>query len=163
MCDNVAAGGRPGMSKCPSCVDVMLLPSGMVMEIGTIDSVTFMSVCCGVDRCVVHPVSMMVGTLMLEGGPKMFDVTVSFAILLLLLSGLGSPPSHSSVFVAAAVSVAVVFLVFVIVGRPFFPMLKWVHPPCMSNQWASFLCPSNGRVHVALVCVALVVAPCDQQ
>ena len=73
MCESVAAGGNPGMSRCPSCVDVIVLPSGMMISIGFVDSVTLSSGCCDVDRCVVHPLSMIVGTVTNEGGPTVLD------------------------------------------------------------------------------------------
>ena len=73
MCDNVAAGGNPGMSRWPSCVDVIVLPSGMTISIGFGDSVIWSSGCCDVERCVVHPLSMIVGTGTVEGGPTVLD------------------------------------------------------------------------------------------
>jgi hypothetical protein len=59
------------MSKCPSCVDVMVLPSGMVIVIGAV--VTWRSTRCvsGVHRCVVQPVSSIIFDSV--GGPKMGD------------------------------------------------------------------------------------------
>ena len=55
-CVSVAAGGNSGMSKCPSCVDVMVLPSGIVIVMG--DDVICRSIKCvsGVHKCVVQPV-----------------------------------------------------------------------------------------------------------
>ena len=50
MCDCVAAGGNAGMSRCPECVDVIVLPSGMVMCIGFSDSVIFRNLFLGVDK-----------------------------------------------------------------------------------------------------------------
>ena len=67
-CVSVAACGSAGMSKCPSCVDVIVLPSGMVMVIG--DAAICRSIKCvsGVHKCMVHPVSRIM--LLVVGGPK---------------------------------------------------------------------------------------------
>ena len=39
MCDTVAVGGNVGKSRCPSCTDVIVLPSGIVIRIGDVDQV----------------------------------------------------------------------------------------------------------------------------
>ena len=70
-CVNVAAGGSAGISRCPSCVDVMVFPSGIVIVIG--DVVIFRSTngVSGVHICTVHPVSSII--LVSVGGPKLCD------------------------------------------------------------------------------------------
>ena len=103
-CVNVAAGGNVGMSKCPSCVDVIVLPSGMVMVIGAVVMCLSMSGVSGVHKCVVHPVSRII--LVSVGGPTIADdvkcvvllLTSLFIFLLSSLLSLGSPPRQLFVF-----------------------------------------------------------------
>ena len=70
-CVNVASGGSVGISKCPSCVDVMVFPSGIVMVIGDVVIFLSTSFVSGVHRCVVHPVSRII--LVSVGGPMVRD------------------------------------------------------------------------------------------
>jgi hypothetical protein len=129
ICVRVASGGSPGMLRCPWWVDVMVLPSGMVMMSGLYDLVTFTSGCSMVAKCVVHPVSIIVGGVMV-GGPKVFVVVnvCTAILLLLLLISLGSPPRQ-------AVSSVVPFLL------NFFRLLAMLnsqHPFIISSHVASF-------------------------
>ena len=55
MCNRVAVVGNSGIFICPKCVAVITLPSGMV--------IIFVRLLNGVDRCIVHPVSMIGGDL----------------------------------------------------------------------------------------------------
>ena len=59
------------MSKCPSCVDVMVLPSGIVIVIGVVVLWRSISRVSGVHRWTVHPVSRII--LVSVGGPKVCD------------------------------------------------------------------------------------------
>lgn len=70
-CVNVAAGGNAGMSRCPSCVEVMVFPSGIVMVIGSVVMCLLMSGVSGVHKCVVHPVSRII--FVSVGGPTVVD------------------------------------------------------------------------------------------
>ena len=125
MCANVAAGGNVGKSRWPSCVDVIMLPSGIVIRIGIFDSVMCTRLLVGVDKCVVHPVSMIVGILLCEGGLKtVVDVSVFFIFVTSSLFVLSSPRRQS------VVSLFVFFL--------FFPILNSQHPSIMSIHVASF-------------------------
>ena len=92
MCDTVAAGGNVGILMCPSCVDVIVLPSGIVIRIGMSDFVMLTRLLFGVERCVVHPVSMIVGISLCVGGPKFDKLLNAFFILVLsFILSLGSP------------------------------------------------------------------------
>ena len=142
MCDSVAVGGNSGMFICPECVDVIVLPSGMLICNGVVDTVILTRLLVGVDRCVVHPVSMIVGTMLFEGGLKCGEIDNAVAIFLFSLLLLSSPPSH------AFFSVTV-----------FFPNFNSVLPSIRSNHVAVFWCPSLGAVHFALVWFGLVQPP----
>ena len=150
ICVSVAAGGSPAMLMCPSCVDVITLPSGIVICMGFFVSTILMRLLLSVARCVVHPVSMMVGSAMLLGGPKSSVVMFLFNISLKLF--LGSPPCQS--VVVAAVPVRWI---------RFFPNFISLHPACILNHVASLTCPSLGYLHLALVCCGFKFPPCDQQ
>ena len=71
MCANVAAAGNSGMSRCPSCVDVIVLPSGIVMRMGFVAICMLVKCVSGVHKCVVHPVSSII--LVSVGGPMVMD------------------------------------------------------------------------------------------
>ena len=64
-----AAGGKTGISRFPSCVDVMVLPSGIVMVIGSVATFRLTMCVSGVQMCTVHPVSNIM-LLFSVGGPK---------------------------------------------------------------------------------------------
>lgn len=148
ICDRVASGGSSGILRCPECVDVMVLPSGILIFNGVSDLVILMRSFVGVDKCVVHPESMMVGMLLCKGGPKICVVFNAVVIFVTSLFILGSPrPQLFAVWVT--------FL--------FLPTFIAQHPSIMSNHVASFWCPSFGFLQSALVCFGLVLPPCDQQ
>ena len=123
MCASVAAGGSAGMSRCPSCVDVIMLPSGIAIRIGMVDSMMLIRLLFGVDRCVVHPVSMMVGALLDVGGPKEFVLNAFVIFVTSCIVSLGSPRRQSVV--------SVPFFLF-------FPILNSQHPSIISIHVDSF-------------------------
>ena len=61
MCASVAVAGNSGILRCPACVDVIVLPSGMLIRNGVSDSAMLIKLLIGVDKCAVHPVSIIVG------------------------------------------------------------------------------------------------------
>ena len=81
ICASVAAGDSVGMSKCPSNSDVIVLPSGIVIRIGVRDLVMLMRLFCGVAKCVVQPVSIIVGLLLVVGGPMSIVLNAFFIFL----------------------------------------------------------------------------------
>ena len=125
MCANVADGGSVGMSRCPSCVDVIILPSGIAIRIGIFDSVMCTRLLFGVDKCVVHPVSMIVGMLLCEGGLKTVVDVNAFVIFFTSSVLVLSSPRRQSVL-----SVFGAFL--------FLPILNSQQPSIMSIHVASF-------------------------
>ena len=124
MCDRVAVAGNSGIFICPECVDVITLPSGMVICIGISDRVIFVRLLDGVDKCIVHPVSMIVGVIFCVGGPRSCEVLTVVAIFVkLVLLPSGSPPRQS--LVAGF-------------GLLFLPMFILQHPSIISVHVASF-------------------------
>ena len=124
MCDSVAVAGSAGIFKCPACVDVIVLPSGMLMHSGVSDNVMFIKLFVGVDRCAVHPVSIIVGILccMLVGGlMNVGEIDNAVAIFVTSLLFLSSPPRQA--FFS---------------GVPDFPNFKSQHPSMRSNHVAVF-------------------------
>ena len=96
----------------------------MVICIGISDRVMFVRLLDGVDKCMVHPVSMIVGVIFWVGGPRSCEVLTLVAIFVkLILLPSGSPPRQA---VVAGF------------GLLFLPMFILQHPSIISVHVASF-------------------------